>query len=56
MVDEYEVVHSHVSKSLFVSPELHSKLHGITLVATKVHMILQSFVVSTCMRDDRELV
>jgi len=32
------------------------KLHNITLVATKVHVILSSFVVLTRVRDERELV
>ena len=35
---------------------VHSKLRSITLVATKVHMILRSFVVLTLMRDTIELV
>ena len=35
---------------------LQSKLHSITPVATKVHVILQSFVVFTWMRDTVELV
>jgi hypothetical protein len=35
---------------------IHSKLRSITLVATKVHMILRRFVVLTWMRDTIELV
>ena len=35
---------------------IHSKLHSITHVATKVHMILRSFVVLTWMRDTIDLV
>ena len=35
---------------------LHSKLHIITLVATKVHMILRSFVVLTWMHNTIEFV
>ena len=35
--------------------QLHSKLHSITLVVTKVHVVLQSFVVLTWMRDTIEL-
>ena len=35
---------------------LHSKLYSITPVATKVHVILRSFVVLTRMRDTIELV
>ena len=34
----------------------HSKLRSITRVATKVHVILQNFVVITWMRDIVELV
>ena len=37
-------------------PLIHSKLHSITHVATKVHKILQSLVVLTWMRDNIELV
>ena len=33
-----------------------SKLHSITTMATKVHMVLQSFVVLTWVRDSIELV
>jgi hypothetical protein len=33
-----------------------SKLRSITFVATKVHMILQSFVALTWMRDTIDLV
>ena len=40
----------------FVVKLLHSKLRSITHVATKVHMILRSFVVLTWMRDTIELV
>ena len=35
---------------------VHSQLRSITPMATKVHMMLQSFVVLTWMRDTRELV
>ena len=35
---------------------VHSKFHNITLVATKVHMTLRSFVVLTWMRGTIELV
>ena len=35
---------------------LHSKLRSITPMATKVHVILRSFVVLTWMRDTIELV
>ena len=35
---------------------VHSKLRSITPVATKVHIILRSFVVLTWMRDTIELV
>jgi hypothetical protein len=36
--------------------QVHSKLRSITpVVATKVHMILRSFVVLTWMRDTNEL-
>jgi hypothetical protein len=35
---------------------LHSKLHSITHVATKVHVILRSFVVLTWMCDTSKLV
>ena len=35
---------------------LHLKLHSITPVATKVHVILRGFVVLTWMRDAVELV
>ena len=35
---------------------VHSKLHSITLVTTKVHMVLRSFVVLTWMRDIIELM
>jgi hypothetical protein len=34
----------------------HSKLRSITPVATKVHMILRSFVVLLCVRDTMDLV
>ena len=40
-----------VDGQLFLSLVIHSKLGTITLVATKVHMILQSFVVLTWMHD-----
>ena len=33
---------------------VHSKLHNITLVATKMHVTLHSFVVLTWMRDALE--
>ena len=36
--------------------QLHSKLRGITHVATKVRVILQSFIVLTWMHDIVELV
>ena len=36
--------------------DIHFKLHIITPVATKVHVILRSFVVLTWMRDTIELV
>ena len=36
--------------------EIYSKLRSITSVATKVHVILQSFVVLAWMRDTIELV
>jgi hypothetical protein len=36
--------------------KLHSKLCSITHVATKLHVILRSFVVLTWMRDTIELV
>ena len=36
--------------------KIHSKLRSITHVATKVHVILQSFVVLTWMHDTIELV
>ena len=36
--------------------QLHSKLRIITPVASKVHVILRSFVVLTWMRDTIELV
>ena len=39
-----------------MSPALHSKLRSITHVATIVHVILQSYVVFTWMRDTIELV
>ena len=35
---------------------LHSNLHNITLVASKVHVILRSFVVLTWMSDEEELL
>ena len=35
---------------------VHSKLRSITHVATKVHVLLRSFVVSTWMRDTIDLV
>ena len=35
---------------------LHSNLPNIMLVAIKVHVILRRFVVSTWMRDNKELV
>ena len=35
---------------------MHSKLRSIIHVAIKVHMILQSFVLLTWMRDNKELV
>ena len=35
---------------------VHSKLHSITPMAIKVHMILRGFVVLTWMRDTIELV
>ena len=35
---------------------VHSKLHSITTVATKVHVILRSFSMLTWMRDTIELV
>ena len=35
---------------------LHFKLRSVTYVATKVHVILQSFVVLTWMRDTIDLV
>ena len=37
-------------------PIVHSKLCNITLVATKVHMLLRSYVLLIWMRDKRELV
>ena len=41
----------------FTLPRLtHSKLRSITPVTTKVHMILQKFVVLTWMRDTIEFV
>ena len=36
--------------------DIHPKLHSITHVATKVHVILRSFVVLTWMCDTIELV
>ena len=39
-----------------LSDHVHSKLHSITYVATKTHVILWSFVVLTWMRDTIELV
>ena len=35
---------------------IHSKLHSITHVATKVHVILHNYVMFTWIHDDRELV
>ena len=39
-----------------MSGHINSKLRSITHVATKVHVILRSFVVLTWMRDTIELV
>jgi hypothetical protein len=47
------LLHSHLQKN---KQKVHSKLRSITPVATKVHMILQSFVVLTRTRDTIELV
>jgi hypothetical protein len=41
-------------KVLPYSAQMHSKLRNIMLVATKVHVILRSYVVLTCMCDKRE--
>ena len=45
-----------VSNLLFFLYRVHPKLRSITLVATKVHVILRSFVVLTWMRDTTEPV
>lgn len=47
---------NNLSLLLYVWLLYHSQLHNITLVATKVHLVLRSFVVVTWMRDRRELV
>jgi hypothetical protein len=45
-----------LKRNLYFEMEgVHSKLHSITLVATKLHVILRSYVVLTCMRDTSEL-
>ena len=53
-----EVVGMHLiaKQHLHMVSFIHSKLLKITLVATKVHVILRSFVVLTWMRDKRGLV
>jgi hypothetical protein len=40
----------------FETEGVHSKLHNITLVAIKVHVIIWIFVVLTWMRDTTKLV
>ena len=52
--ERFEVVGENPSVSKF--NQLHSKLCSITSMATKVHVILRSFVVLTWMRDAIELV
>jgi hypothetical protein len=61
-----QAVHTTSSKNLaemgygldlgFVTHLIHSKVHSITPVATKVHVVLQSFIVLTWMRDTIKLV
>ena len=46
----------HPSVKLMLKLLIHSKLCSITPVATKVHVILWSFLVLTWMRDTSELV
>ena len=53
-----EFQHKPVKIIVFINPTkyIHSKLHSMTPVATKVHMILRSFVVLTWMRNTSELM
>jgi hypothetical protein len=48
--------HIHQTSVKYLTYLIHSKLCNITLVATKVHMILRNAVVLTWMCDKRELV
>ena len=45
------------SSTTNIITQIHSKVHSITtLVVTKVHMVLWSYIVLTWMCDNRELV